>query len=149
MIFKNESNDRRQDVLMKRLIDENIESIENMHPDDVNEFRLEFDGGITKDGIAFCITTRVDANNYYIFSGGGKSMNLRIRKLMPKECFKLQGVKASDSKRITDNTSDRNAYKLAGDSISTCNLMMIFGQLFDVEWEKKIRELTEDLVNDR
>ena len=62
--------------------------------------------------------------------------NLRIRKLTPKECFRLMGVKDEDYKKIAKNQSDASQYHLAGDSIVTTVLMGIFGQLIDTDWKK-------------
>lgn len=53
--------------------------------------------------------------------------NLRIRKLTPKECFRLMGVRDCDSDNITE--SDANKYHLAGDSIVVDALMAIFKQM--------------------
>ena len=43
----------------------------------------------------------------------------RIRKLTPKECFALMGVKQEDFERCAKNQSDSSLYHLAGDSIVT------------------------------
>lgn len=43
--------------------------------------------------------------------------NLRIRKLTPKECFRLMGVKDEDFDKVAKNQSDNSLYHLAGDSI--------------------------------
>ena len=59
--------------------------------------------------------------------------NLRIRKLTPKECFRLMGVKDEDYERIAKNQSNASLYHLAGDSIVVNVLMAIFGELFDIE----------------
>lgn len=55
--------------------------------------------------------------------------NLRIRKLTPKECFRLMGVRDSDINKITCSNSQK--YKLAGNSIVVNVLMAIFKELFD------------------
>jgi DNA (cytosine-5)-methyltransferase 1 len=55
--------------------------------------------------------------------------NLRIRKLTPKECFRLMGVKDEDYERIAKNQSDSSLYHLAGDSIVVNVLMAIFKEL--------------------
>ena len=52
--------------------------------------------------------------------------SLRIRKLTPKECFRLMGVKDRDYSKIAD-FSDSSLYKLAGNSIVIQVLMGIFG----------------------
>jgi DNA (cytosine-5)-methyltransferase 1 len=56
--------------------------------------------------------------------------NLRIRKLTPKECFRLMGVKDEDYDKVAKNQSDASLYHLAGDSIVVNVLMAIFKQLF-------------------
>jgi DNA (cytosine-5)-methyltransferase 1 len=55
--------------------------------------------------------------------------NLRIRKLTPKECFRLMGVKDEDFERCAKNQSDSSLYHLAGDSIVVNVLMAIFGEM--------------------
>ena len=64
--------------------------------------------------------------------------NLRIRKLTPKECFRLMGVKDEDYERIAKNQSNASLYHLAGDSIVIPVLMAIFGELFKVDWKGKL-----------
>lgn len=59
--------------------------------------------------------------------------NYRIRKLTPKECFRLMGVKDKDFEKIAKNQSNASLYHLAGDSIVVNVLMEIFKQLFDKE----------------
>lgn len=51
-----------------------------------------------------------------------------IRKLTPKECFRLQGVKDKDYAKI-DDLNDGTKYHLAGDSIVVNVLMAIFKQM--------------------
>ena len=55
--------------------------------------------------------------------------NMRIRKLTPKECFRLMGVKDEDYKKIAKNQSDSSLYHLAGDSIVVNVLIAIFKEL--------------------
>ena len=43
--------------------------------------------------------------------------DLKIRKLTPRECFRLMGVKDEDYEKIAKNQSDSSLYHLAGDSI--------------------------------
>lgn len=52
--------------------------------------------------------------------------NYRIRKLTPKECFRLMGVKDEDFEKIAQNQSNASLYHLAGDSIVVNVLMEIF-----------------------
>lgn len=55
--------------------------------------------------------------------------NLRIRKLTPKECFRLMGVKDEDYEKCAKNQSDSSLYHLAGDSIVVNVLMAIFKEM--------------------
>ena len=55
--------------------------------------------------------------------------NLRIRKLTPRECFRLMGVKDEDFDKVAKNQSDSSLYHLAGDSIVVNFLMYIYKQL--------------------
>lgn len=57
--------------------------------------------------------------------------NLRIRKLTPKECFRLQGVKDEDFERCAKNQSNASLYHLAGDSIVVDVLCYIFKEMID------------------
>lgn len=72
--------------------------------------------------------------------------NLRIRKLTPTECFRLQGVSDEDIQKLND-LSDNTKYHLAGDSIITTCLMAIFGEMFGIDWKEKIEELMNDWNN--
>lgn len=51
---------------------------------------------------------------------------LRIRKLTPKECFRLMGVNDNDSDKILSIQSNARAYKQAGNSIVVDVLYYIF-----------------------
>ncbi len=55
--------------------------------------------------------------------------DLRIRKLTPKECFRLMGVKDEDYEKCAKNQSDSSLYHLAGDSIVVNVLMAIFKEM--------------------
>lgn len=70
--------------------------------------------------------------------------DLRIRRFTPKECFRLMGVKDSDSNKIT--CSDTQKYKQAGNSIVTTCLMAIYSQLYDdVDYVYYIEKLLKQL----
>lgn len=55
--------------------------------------------------------------------------NLRIRKLTPKECWRLMGVRDEDYENVAKNQSNASLYHLAGDSIVVNVLIAIFKQL--------------------
>ena len=58
-----------------------------------------------------------------------QTSDLRIRKLTPKECFRLMGVKDEDYEKCAKNQSDASLYHLAGDSIVVNVLMAIFKEM--------------------
>lgn len=70
------------------------------------------------------ITTRVDASN-----STAVYTDYRIRKLTPKECFRLMGVQDQDFENIAQNQSNASLYHLAGDSIVVDILMAIFKRM--------------------
>lgn len=59
----------------------------------------------------------------------GVCQNYRIRKLTPKECFRLMGVKDKDFEKIAKNQSNASLYHLAGDSIVVDVLVEIFRRM--------------------
>ena len=77
---------------------------------------------IYDDNVAISVTTSF--NPYYKDS-------LRIRKLTPRECFRLMGVKDENFEKCAKNQSDSSLYHLAGDSIVVNVLMAIFKELLD------------------
>ena len=62
---------------------------------------------------------------------------LRIRKLTPRECFRLMGLKDEDIDLVMENQTNSSAYHLAGDSIVTTCLMAIFGELLGIDWKEQ------------
>ena len=76
-------------------------------------------GNVQKDKIQ-TLTTQCDR---------GVVSNLRIRKLTPREAFRLMGVKDEDYNKIAKNQSDSSLYHLAGDSIIVNVLMAIFKEM--------------------
>lgn len=55
----------------------------------------------------------------------------RIRKLTPKECMRLMGVRDEDTQKMKEaGISDSQLYKMAGNSIVVQVLEGIFTQLF-------------------
>jgi DNA (cytosine-5)-methyltransferase 1 len=59
-----------------------------------------------------------------------QNSDMRVRKLTPRECFRLMGVKDEDYERVARNQSKSSLYHLAGDSIIVNVLMAIFKELF-------------------
>ena len=75
---------------------------------------------IYDDNVAIAVTTSF--NPYY-------KNDLRIRKLTPKECFRLMGVRDDDFDNCAKNQSNASLYHLAGDSIVVNVLMAIFKEM--------------------
>ena len=59
--------------------------------------------------------------------------DLKIRKLTPKECFKLMGVKDEDYERVAKHQSNASLYHLAGDSIVVDVLKAIIKEMIWIE----------------
>lgn len=73
------------------------------------------------------ITISTTAIPYYIVK---MNKELTIRKLTPRECFRLQGVRDPDIDNVIKNqTSDSALYHLSGDSICIDVLMAIFKEM--------------------
>ena len=64
-------------------------------------------------------------------SKGVVSSDLRIRKLTPKECFRLMGVKDEDYEKCAKNQSNASLYHLAGDSLVTLVFCAIMSTMID------------------
>ena len=77
---------------------------------------------IYDDNVSISLTTAF--NPYY-------KNELIIRKLTPRECFRLMGVKDTDFDKMKDNQSDNSLYHLAGDSIVVNVLMALFKMLME------------------
>ncbi len=73
----------------------------------------------------------------------------RIRKLTPKECWRLMGVKDEDYEKVAKNQSNSSLYHLAGDSIVTSCLMALFGEMTDIDYKGKIKKLAESLRDEK
>lgn len=86
--------------------------------------RLDIDCRAWKENVVAPTNTTV-SNTKVLLS------DLRIRKLTPKECFRLQGVKDEDYENIAKNQSNSKLYHLAGDSIVVDVLMAIFKEMME------------------
>ena len=91
----------------------------------------------TEDGIARTIkrtyqqTSRANLERQDSFGATGATDGYRIRKLTPRECFRLMGVgEAEIDMLLSSGISNSQLYKLAGNSIVINCLAAIFRQLF-------------------
>lgn len=88
--------------------------------------------------IANTLTTKAEQN-------GVCMPNLRIRKLTPKECWRLMGFDDVDFAKAEKVNSNSQLYKQAGNSIVVNVLMAIFKKLFVSN--KTRSEWLDDLLN--
>ena len=100
--------------------------------------------------------TRADSSDY-ISTDFEENAQLRInqdllpyhiRKLTEKECWRLMGVKDEDYAKVAKGQSRSSMYHLAGDSIVTSVLMALFGEMFGLDWESKVKGLVRELANE-
>ena len=85
---------------------------------------------IQQNNISPTLDTRCDCLGVCV-----NNKSLRIRKLTPKECFRLMGVKDEDYENIAKNQSNSKLYHLAGDSIPINLLMALFDQMVGKGWQ--------------
>lgn len=108
-----------------------------VEPDDMNPVRIgniygeQFGTGYAgnvwdQDSVSPTIMTAQGGNRQPLVVDNVK---WRIRKLIPKECWRLMGFSDEDCNRASDYVSDSSLYKQAGNSIVTSCLVAIFYSL--------------------
>jgi len=87
------------------------------------------------DGFAAtCVVKRIETEN----EKGEMEREYRIRKLTPRECFRLMDVSDDDITKIQDSGICKSAqYKMAGNSIVVSCLYEIFKQMLYKEYGKE------------
>jgi DNA (cytosine-5)-methyltransferase 1 len=65
----------------------------------------------------------------YKYQVKDENKSVRIRKLTPKECFRLMGFDDEDFEKASKVNSDSQLYKQAGNSIVVDVLEAIFGEM--------------------
>lgn len=70
----------------------------------------------------------------------------RIRRLTPKECFRLQGVSDTDADKIININSDTQCYKQTGNSICVPAMAALFLNL-NIAGVLNREEVKEDNIN--
>lgn len=88
------------------------------------EQRLE----MNKDGLVNTLTT-VQKDNLCLENTNSKTTQYRIRKLTPKECWRLMGYTDEDFEKAAAVNSNTQLYKEAGNAIVKQILMAIFAQM--------------------
>lgn len=82
-----------------------------------------------------CAQTLTTSCNQAVIEPEAKSF--RVRKLTPKECYRLMGFTDEQFDRSQTFSSDSQLYKQAGNSIVVDVLYYIFGKLFEVDIETR------------
>lgn len=89
-----------------------------------------------------CRVGHQQANTLDTSCNQGEVTNYRIRKLTPRECFRLMDVSETDiDKLLNAGISNSQLYKLAGNSIVVSCLYHIFRKMF-IEKENEHQQLT-------
>lgn len=98
---------------------------------------------IDYDGVCPCLTSAMGQGGGHIpmFTEEKKMNNLRIRKLTPKECWRLMGFDDKDFEKAQKVNSNTQLYKQAGNSICVPVLERILENLIDKNEHIKILEL--------
>lgn len=118
---------------LKETIEKNREEVEHADFLDCYNRSVKKDvAGTITTGVSFRNETFVAVNEEDNYSDYSKkeNYNLRIRKLSPRETFRLMGVNDEDFDKIKNNQSDSSLYHLAGDSIVTTLMYYMFKNLF-------------------
>ena len=85
-------------------------------------------------------TSRANLERQDALGATGATDGFRIRKLTPRECFRLMGVSDSDIDKIqAAGISKSQQYKMAGNSIVVNCLAAIFRQLFIGNFNKVVQ----------
>ena len=79
--------------------------------------------------IALCQSAHEEFNPYYTVYQEKNRQSFRIRKLTPKECWRLIGFTDEDFDKAKEVNSDTQLYKQAGNSIVVNVLMEIFKEM--------------------
>ena len=82
-----------------------------------------------------CVQTLTTSCNQAVIEPEAKSF--RVRKLTPKECYRLMGFTDEQFDRSQTFSSDSQLYKQAGNSIVVDVLYYIFEKLFEVDTETR------------
>lgn len=83
------------------------------------------------------IETNMEEKNKIELPSELKGKKFRIRKLTPKECFRLMGVNDNDIEKIQSaGISNSGQYKLAGNSIVVDVLYHLFRKMFVEKYQE-------------
>ena len=99
-----------------------------------------FNQKVLTDGISPTITTSPEGKKTAILPVVER---YRIRKLIPRECFRLMNVEEEQFNRAEKVVSNSQLYKVAGNAIVVSVLCALFSQL-GIQGKKKWNDMTED-----
>lgn len=95
-----------------------------------DSINISFPTSLTKRGrVGKQVSQTLDCNCSQLVNDG-----LKLRKLTPRECFRLQGVKDKDINLVV---SDTNLYKIAGNAISVNVMQHLLRSLYKQEKTKE------------
>lgn len=76
--------------------------------------------------------TRVQKDNIVMeIENNGKKYKIRLRKLTPRECWRLMGISDGDYGKAASVVSPTQLYKQAGNGIVVDVLAALFGKVFE------------------
>ena len=97
-----------------------------------NEFGTQYRQGnrvYSSNAVAMCLNSQPVGNtggNSYLYN-----VNYRIRKLTPRECWRLMDFSDEDFEKAEEVNSNTQLYRQAGNSICKNVLIAIFGQMLE------------------
>lgn len=110
---------------------ETLNDNECKHGDTINPFNKKVS---STDGISPTLTTRPEGFKTAISAVvEDEYSDIRIRKLTPRECWRLMGIDDSDFEKADEVVSNSQLYKQAGNAIVVDVMVGIFDKLFNVE----------------
>ena len=116
------------DKSVKPSVAKNLErEKEQIATTDKEIYQCKCDSGWQDNKVGITVSPTIRSGNSSIY---GLSKDLRIRKLTPKECWRLMGFDDTSFERAEKVNSNAQLYKQAGNSIVVDVLMAIFKELF-------------------
>jgi len=73
--------------------------------------------------------------------------DIKIRKLTEKECWRLMSFSNEDFSAAAKTNSPSQLYRQAGNSIVVTCLMAIFGEMLGVDYNEKIDETINSIID--
>lgn len=93
-------------------------------------------------------TSKANFERSTTFGATGVKDGLAIRKLTPKECFRLMGFDDTDVDKLTANgISNTQLYKMAGNSIVVTVLEHLFRQIYGNQQIDSLKKRSLDILN--